>query len=378
YRRQRIEPRERVQDRPGRWQQDVQLAQDSRALDVDAQLTLARRLGHDGCHDPNDSQPERRAKRRAAQAVEQAHPGDDQRASHHEAEAFHPTREDRAREDRADQPEGGRVRRGRSLRQQKRTQARSEECTNGEAAEREHADDEAPPEPESGKDCRKRDDYPVELRHLAMFYRALTDNQTRRMRRARPVIALAGVAFALRALLGADHEPSAASTLAGQFAAAWARGDYATMYSDIDAASRRRISASEFAAAYQQALRTATGTGKRVMGKPRGAAGGVVTVPVRVQTRLFGTLALSFRVRIVNDGGEHPVVAWSRSLAFPGMLAGGALPRRTTLPRRATLLARDGSVLAAGAATEAGQRSSPLGETAGGGRGGAGAPPRRR
>src|SRR4029077_16114243 len=94
------------------------------------------------------------------------------------------------------QPEGGRVRRGRSLRQQKRTQARSEECTNGEAAEREHADDEAPPEPESGTDCRKRADYPVDLRHPAMLYRALTDNQTRRMRRARPVIALAGVAFA--------------------------------------------------------------------------------------------------------------------------------------------------------------------------------------
>jgi len=29
-----------------------------------------------------------------------------------------------------------------------------------------------------------------------MFYRALSDNQTQRMRRARPVIALAGVAFA--------------------------------------------------------------------------------------------------------------------------------------------------------------------------------------
>ncbi len=198
-----------------------------------------------------------------------------------------------------------------------------------------------------------------------MFYRALTDNQTRRMRRARPVIALAGVAFAIGLIVGANHGSSAANTLAGQFAAAWARSDYATMYADIDAASRRRTSASEFAAAYQDALRTATGTGTRVLGKPRDAAGGVVAVPVRVQTRLFGTLALSFRLRIVNDGGEHPVVAWSRSLTFPGVRPGEVLTRRTTLPRRATLLARDGSVLAEGAATEAGQRSSPLGETTG-------------
>jgi penicillin-binding protein A len=198
-----------------------------------------------------------------------------------------------------------------------------------------------------------------------MFYRALTDNQTRRMRRARPVIALAGVAFAIGAIVGANHGSSAASTLAGRFAAAWARGDYAAMYADIDAASQRRTSASEFAAAYQEALRTATSTGRQVMGKPRSAAGGVMAVPVRVQTRLFGTLALSFRLRVVNDGGAHPVIAWSRSLSFPGMRPGELLRSRTTLPRRATLLARDGSVLAEGSATEAGQRSSPLGETAG-------------
>jgi hypothetical protein len=197
-----------------------------------------------------------------------------------------------------------------------------------------------------------------------MFYRALTDNQTRRMRRARPVIALAGVAFAIGAIVGANHGSSAANTLAGRFAAAWARGDYTTMYADIDAASQRRISASEFSAAYQGALRTATSTGRQVMGKPRGAPGGVVTVPVRVQTRLFGTLTLSFRLRVLN-GSEHPVIAWSRSLSFPGMLPGETLTRRTTLPRRATLLARDGSILAEGSATEAGQRSSPLGETAG-------------
>jgi peptidoglycan glycosyltransferase len=196
-----------------------------------------------------------------------------------------------------------------------------------------------------------------------MFYRDLTDNQTRRMRRARPVIALAAVAFVIGLIAGANHGPSAASTLAGHFVTAWAKGDYAAMYGDINRSSQRQLSPSEFAASYQQAQRTATATGKFIAGKPH-SAGGFVTVRVRIPTRLFGTLALSFRFRVLNED-ENDVIAWSRSLTFPGMRPGEALSRQTTMPPRATLLARDGSVLAEGPAGEAGQRSSPLGESAG-------------
>jgi hypothetical protein len=196
-----------------------------------------------------------------------------------------------------------------------------------------------------------------------MFYRSLTENQTRRVQRARPVIALAAVAFAIGAIVGAGHGSSAADGLAGRFVAAWARGDYARMYSDIDASTRRSLNADEFADAYEQAIRTATATRLQVTGKPRNAPGGLVAVPVRVHTRLFGTLALSFQLRILS--GESDTVAWSRSLAFPGMRTGETLSRQTTLPRRATLLARDGSVLAEGSPTDAGPRSSPLGEAAG-------------
>ena len=196
-----------------------------------------------------------------------------------------------------------------------------------------------------------------------MFYRSLTEDQALRVRRARPVIALAAVAFAIGAIVGANSGPSAAGSLAGRFAGAWAKGDYRAMYAEIDSSSRRTLSATEFASAYAEAMRTATATRLKVVGKPR-AADGLEDVPMRVRTRLFGTLALSVRLRIVSDPEGGSAIAWSRSLVFPGMRSGETLSRRTALPPRATLLARDGSVLAEGAATSAGPRSSPLGESA--------------
>jgi peptidoglycan glycosyltransferase len=193
----------------------------------------------------------------------------------------------------------------------------------------------------------------------------LTETQTLRMRRAQPVLALAGVAFVIGAIVGASHSPSYAHMLAERFTAAWARSDYASMYADIDTQAQRESTPSEFANSYRKALTTATATttGMRVTGKPRGARGGGVEVPVRVQTRLFGTLSSNFTLPM-QGSGSGTRIAWSRSLAFPGLHPGERLSRHTTLPRRATLLAREGTVLAEGAAVEAGQRASPLGSVA--------------
>ncbi len=197
-----------------------------------------------------------------------------------------------------------------------------------------------------------------------MFYRSLTDEQTARVRRARPVIALALVAFATGAIVGASGGTPASDALAARFVAAWSHADYAAMYSDVDAATKRSLSADGFAAAYAEAMRTATATSLRALGKPRSGAGGYISVPVSVRTRLFGTLTLDARMRVVSgaEGGE--AIAWSRSLTFPGMRLGETLTRQTALPSRAKLLARDGSVLAEGNPTEAGTRSSPLGDVA--------------
>jgi peptidoglycan glycosyltransferase len=177
------------------------------------------------------------------------------------------------------------------------------------------------------------------------------------------MIALATVAFAVGAILGSGHRSSPQQSVAEQFARAWTRGDYATMYGDIDEASQRRIPASAFAAAYRAAARTATETSIRVVGNARGDGHGAIAVPMRVDTRLWGALTESLRVR-VSESAAGPRIAWGPALVFPGLRAGESLSRRTALPPRATLLARDGSVLADGTASEAGARASPLGAVA--------------
>jgi cell division protein FtsI/penicillin-binding protein 2 len=102
-----------------------------------------------------------------------------------------------------------------------------------------------------------------------------------------------------------------------------------------------------------------------------------VRIPVSVHTRLFGSLNLVFTLKVVH-GSQRPGVAWSPSLEFPGLRPGEALARNTELPARAALLAGDGSLLAEGSPTQAGQRPSPLGAAAGAAVGSVGpaAPPR--
>jgi penicillin-binding protein A len=185
----------------------------------------------------------------------------------------------------------------------------------------------------------------------------------RRIHPTRPVIALAVAAFAVGAVVGTEHSSSSpAPGLAARFAAAWAQGDYSRMYSEITPAAQRAVSPASFAQAYSEALMISTAIHVRLLDPPRAAAGGVEAVLVKIQTRLFGTLVESLRLPIVASGHEGEVrVAWTPSLAFPGLAAGERLSRQTELPPRAALLARNGSVLAQGPATAAGTRSSPLG-----------------
>jgi hypothetical protein len=198
----------------------------------------------------------------------------------------------------------------------------------------------------------------------------VTQSSNQRLHRARPVFALAAVAFAIGAIVGARHASPPAYAVADQFVTAWTRGDYLSMYSNTTESSQRSTSVGQFASTYKEAMRTATATGARMTGKAHGLTQGEVTVPVRVHTRLFGELSLDFTLRTVQEAGGATRIAWSRSLAFPGLRAGELLSRRMSLPRRATLLARDGSVLAESPpgndpapATEA-TRNSPLGDVA--------------
>ncbi|MFZ1155782.1 MAG: NTF2-like N-terminal transpeptidase domain-containing protein, partial [Solirubrobacteraceae bacterium] len=143
-----------------------------------------------------------------------------------------------------------------------------------------------------------------------------SNEHRRRIRRATPVIALAAVAFIVGAIFGSGHHSSPQQSLAEQFATAWARKDYATMYGDIDEASQRRISPSAFAAAYQAATLTATETSIEVVGRARGESDGAISVPMRVSTRLWGALTESLRLRVSNSSAG-PRVMWSHALVFP-------------------------------------------------------------
>ena len=198
----------------------------------------------------------------------------------------------------------------------------------------------------------------------------MTESRNKRLRRARPVLALAAAAFAVGAILGARHSAPPSYALADQFVTAWAHEDYVKMYSDIAASAQRSISVSEFADAYREALTTATATRLRMIGSAHGIAGGEVAVPVRVDTRLFGVLSLDFALKTVVGAVTGMRIEWSRSVLFPGLRRGELLTRRTSLPRRATLLARDGSVLAESppgadpVGTAETNRSSPLGAAA--------------
>jgi penicillin-binding protein A len=189
------------------------------------------------------------------------------------------------------------------------------------------------------------------------------------MRRARPVLALAVVSFAAGAVLGIHHSAPPGDALADQFVTAWTRHEYTSMYSDLGAGSRRSTSLSEFVGDYEDALRIATATRLEVTGRARTAPGAGVAVPVRIDTRRFGSLALSFTLQI-DESHSGPSIAWSRSLSFPGLRPGELLSRDTSLPERAALLARDGSVLAEaapGAVADApaeSNRNSPLGDVA--------------
>jgi len=192
-------------------------------------------------------------------------------------------------------------------------------------------------------------------------------NPRLRRRRIGAVLALALLAFVLGALIGASGGRRPGYGLAERFVSAWSARDWPSMYSDLAAPSQRALSESAFEAACERALRTATVAHARVLGHARALAG-AFEVPVRVRTRLFGTLLLPYRVT-VSEGAEGARVSWSPSLEFPGLRAGERLSRRTSLPRRATLLARDGSVLAetpaAGSSpSEAQTRVSPLGSLA--------------
>ncbi|HWH95812.1 MAG TPA: penicillin-binding transpeptidase domain-containing protein [Baekduia sp.] len=127
---------------------------------------------------------------------------------------------------------------------------------------------------------------------------------------------------------------------AARFAKAYAARDTAAMWEALDAESRQAYPRARFAALVKRADTAATVRAKR-LGHASKPKDGVVTVPVAVVTRQFGTLRGTLRLK-VDDGG----VRWAPAMRLPGLRTGEA-PRRRMLQaaHRATVLSYNGGQL---------------------------------
>jgi cell division protein FtsI/penicillin-binding protein 2 len=158
-------------------------------------------------------------------------------------------------------------------------------------------------------------------------------------------------------LLTLTGGPPVEEAAAQRFVAAWSKGDFAAMHAELSPADQRAMPVRRFTASFREAATTATATAFR-HGEVGGAENDVVSVPMTVTTRIFGTLRAPLRLTFAGDEDDKRV-AWSPNIVFPGLEIGERLERSTQLPRRADILARNSSPLAQGQ-----DRTSPIGDVA--------------
>jgi hypothetical protein len=169
-----------------------------------------------------------------------------------------------------------------------------------------------------------------------------------------PLSVVAAVAFILGAIAGVPGSPQ--KDAANRFVEAWTRKDFGAMYRELNNASRRRVSESEFAETYRGAAETATL--RRVSGEDAGDteerdSSSVVPVPLTARTVAFGTVEDDLELPY-DEGG----IAWDPNMVFPGLRQGEHLESRVELAPRAPILAADGEPMAEGPAEA---REHPLG-----------------
>ena len=165
HRRQRVDPRERMQERPRRRQQLVELLEDRRALDVVAEHRRARRLERDRADDPRDPERHRSGQDRAEHAVDEAEPRHPQEHAGARPEPLQAAGQHRAGEQRAHQPEQRRVLGVRAAGQHERREVGAEERSEAEPEQRQGADDEPLRVAVERQQHRERHDQPVDFRH---------------------------------------------------------------------------------------------------------------------------------------------------------------------------------------------------------------------
>jgi peptidoglycan glycosyltransferase len=169
---------------------------------------------------------------------------------------------------------------------------------------------------------------------------------------ARVIVALAVLAAIVAAVVAWRSQSDAGDArrdASQRFAAAWARGDWATMWRQLTPRARAEYSRRRFVAAYRTAGRLA-GARKVAVGRVGDEREGRMRVPVAIRTEHFGTLrgTVALPVSGSDDGAG---VDWNPSLRLPGLRRGETVRKRSgRQPQRASILAADGTPLAATAA----------------------------
>jgi penicillin-binding protein A len=183
------------------------------------------------------------------------------------------------------------------------------------------------------------------------------ERRRRLVTRTLPLAVIAIVAFVFGAAAGAPGSPE--KDAAGRFTQAWAAGNFAAMYKELNPASKAAIELNDFVVAYREAAQVAT-LRSLLPGSAHDPSshGGETVVPVSiaVATVAFGRFEDEVELPYA-DGG----IAWNPSLVFPGLRQGEQLESEIELAPRAPILAADGTPLAAGPAEE---REHPLGSAA--------------
>jgi cell division protein FtsI/penicillin-binding protein 2 len=183
------------------------------------------------------------------------------------------------------------------------------------------------------------------------------ERRRRLFTRMLPLAIIATVSFVVGANAGTPGSPE--KEAAERYTQAWAQGEFAAMYRELNPASRRAITVNDFATAYREAAMVAT-LRSLEPGSSRDttSAGGATVVPVAIEADTVAFGHVDSEVDLPFDEGG---IDWDPSLVFPGLRRGEHLENQIELAPRAPILAADGSPLAEGPAEE---RSHPLGSAA--------------
>ena len=127
-------------------------------------------------------------------------------------------------------------------------------------------------------------------------------------------VAVAGAAAFVLGRVGNGDERKVVE----RFGAAWADGDYGTMYDQLDADSRRRVSLAAFTRAYRTA--DLTGTTTRISTSQPDKDGDTWKLPVKVRTRAFGLVTGNVHIPV---GGDPPRGRGAPGRSVPGRGDGG-------------------------------------------------------